>query len=114
MRALCCHQDIASTGAFTVAMLGEFDATLDAHGGHGYSAVAARSRADWPGALSGPGRWPARHRHWLFLTTPCTARWAWNDARLQTLYHFTVGLPVVDARVETTPPYPDADLTERP
>ena len=28
-----------------------------------------------------------------------------NDARLQTLYHFTVGLPVVDARVETTPPY---------
>lgn len=37
-----------------------------------------------------------------------------NDARLQTLYHFTVGLPVVDARVETTPPYPDADLTERP
>ena len=36
MRALCCHQDIASTGAFTVAMLGEFDATLDAHGGHGY------------------------------------------------------------------------------
>ena len=115
MRALCCHQDIASTGAFTVAMLGEFDATLDAHGGHGYRLLLREAgqigqalylEAEAAG-LRGTGIG-------CFFDNTLHGALGLNDARLQTLYHFTVGLPVVDARVETTPPYPDADLTERP
>lgn len=35
------------------------------------------------------------------------------DDRFQSLYHFTVGRPVVDSRLTTTPPYSDDLRTER-
>ena len=67
-RSLSCHQDIASTSAFSLGMLGEFEA-------HRYRPrlprTAARSRAGRPGALSrSRSRRSARHWHRLFLRRP--------------------------------------------
>ena len=93
MRALCCHQDIASTGAFTVAMLGEFDATLTLTAATVTGCCCAK-----PGRLARRSIWRPKP---LVCAAPALAVFdntlhgalGLNDARLQTLYHFTVGLP---------------------
>jgi hypothetical protein len=37
------------------------------------------------------------------------------DTRFQTIYHFTVGLPLIDDRITTLPPYPErANQQESP
>jgi len=105
-RTLSCHQDIAGSSAFAVAMLGEFDAAL------------------------GDGAWAYRHLFWeagmigqsLYLQAEaagvrgtgigCYFDPAIHDtlgiagSTLQSMYHFTVGMPLVDARLQTLPPYP--------
>ena len=104
-RNLSCHQDIAGHSAFAVAMLGEFD-----------------------GALT-EGAWAYRHLYWeagligqtLYLEAEaagirgtgigCYFDPAVHDTlgitgtQLQSMYHFTVGLPLTDNRLQTLPPY---------
>lgn len=111
-RTLCCHQDIASTGAFSLAMLGEFDQALS-QGAQGYRHLLREAgqigqalylEAEAIG-LRGTGIG-------CFFDNTLHATLGLNDTRLQSLYHFTVGLPVLDARIDSEPPYPD--LSERP
>ncbi|MFZ2974320.1 MAG: nitroreductase family protein [Ferribacterium limneticum] len=104
-RSLSCHQDIASTSAFSLGMLGEFaDATTT---GHGYrellreaglvgqvlylEAEAAEVRGTGIGC---------------FFDDPVHQLVGLSGPRYQSVYHFTVGTPVTDARIETGPPYP--------
>ncbi|MGB4062823.1 MAG: nitroreductase family protein [Azonexus sp.] len=104
-RSLSCHQDIASTSAFSLGMLGEFaDATAT---GHGYrellreaglvgqvlylEAEAAEVRGTGIGC---------------FFDDPVHQLVGLSGPRYQSVYHFTVGTPVTDARIETGPPYP--------
>jgi SagB-type dehydrogenase family enzyme len=104
-RSLSCHQDIASTSAFSLGMLGEFeDATAT---GHGYrellreaglvgqvlylEAEAAEVRGTGIGC---------------FFDDPVHQLIGLSGPRYQSVYHFTVGTPVSDARIETGPPYP--------
>jgi SagB-type dehydrogenase family enzyme len=101
-----CTQAIASRGMFAVSMLADFDATLRAQ-----------------------GPWFYRHLHWeagalgqvLYLEAESAgARGtgigcffddlvpAWlklKDHKYQVIYHFTVGGPVIDPRIQTEPSY---------
>lgn len=107
-RRLSCHQDIAADSAFAVAMLGEFDTAL------------------------AEGPWAYRHLFWeagmigqaLYLQAEAAGVRGTGigcyfdpavhdilglaDDRLQSMYHFTVGAPLSDARLQTLPAYPDA------
>lgn len=104
-RSLSCHQDIASTSAFSLGMLGEFEAATAT--GHGYrdllreaglvgqvlylEAEAAEVRGTGIGC---------------FFDDPVHQLVGLSGPRYQSVYHFTVGTPVTDDRIETGPPYP--------
>ncbi|GKS58163.1 hypothetical protein YTPLAS18_16900 [Nitrospira sp.] len=103
-----CHQDIAGASAFSLGMLAEFDGPLQQEGPGLYprlfwecgvigqvlylEAEAADVRATGIGC---------------FFDDPVHEVVGLQDARFQSLYHFTVGGAVDDARLTTLPPYPD-------
>ncbi|OIQ02861.1 MAG: nitroreductase [Zetaproteobacteria bacterium CG06_land_8_20_14_3_00_59_53] len=104
-RTLCCQQAIAGDACFAVAMLGEFDAALDAHAGNyrrlfneagiiGQALYLEAENAGFRGTGIGCYFDPAVHDT---LGISGTA--------LQSMYHFAVGMPLVDERIETLPPY---------
>ncbi|OMG56693.1 hypothetical protein BJN45_03525 [Azonexus hydrophilus] len=104
-RSLSCHQDIASTSAFSLGMLGEFEAATG--DGYGYRELLREAgligqvlylEAEAAGVRgTGIG---------CFFDDPVHAACGLTDTRWQSVYHFTVGTPVTDARIETSPPYP--------
>ena len=104
-RAVSCHQDIASTSAFSLGMLGEFDAaTVDAHGYRqllreaGLVGQVLYLEAEAAGVRgTGIG---------CFFDDPVHQAFGLDGSRWQSVYHFTVGTPITDARIETGPPYP--------
>ena len=104
-RSLSCHQDIASTSAFSLGMLGEFEAaTVE---GHGYRELLREAglvgqvlylEAEAAGVRgTGIG---------CFFDDPVQQTFGLAGSRWQSVYHFTVGTPITDARIETGPPYP--------
>jgi SagB-type dehydrogenase family enzyme len=104
-RSLSCHQDIASTSAFSLGMLGEFEAaTLT---GHGYRELLREAglvgqvlylEAEAAGVRgTGIG---------CFFDDPVHQLIGLRGQRYQSVYHFTVGTPITDERIETSPPYP--------
>jgi len=102
-RALSCHQDIAATSAFSLGMLGDFAGT----DGYGYRRLLREAglvgqvlylEAEAAGVRgTGIG---------CFFDDPVHQAFGIADPRWQSVYHFTVGTPVDDARIETGPPYP--------
>ena len=104
-RTVSCHQDIASTSAFSLGMLGEFEnATVD---GHGYRELLREAglvgqvlylEAEAAGVRgTGIG---------CFFDDAVHQTFGLTGERYQSVYHFTVGTPVSDDRIETSPPYP--------
>ncbi len=108
-RTLCCHQAIAADSCFALGMLAEFGPLVRDH--------AWRYRQlHWEAGLLG---------HVLYLQAEaaglrgtgigCYFDDAFHellgvsDDRLQSLYHFTVGVPLADSRITTLPPYPERD-----
>ena len=106
--SLSCGQDIAGDGAFSVAMVADFDRTLDEEGDWAYR------RLFWEAGMIG---------HVLYLEATAaglsgtgigcyfdddvhaelgmaTGSMAW-----QSLYHFTIGRAIDDARISSTPPF---------
>ena len=106
-RQLSCAQDIASEGYFSLGMLADFDAALAEHGPSFYrnlfweagaigqvlylEAEAAGARGTGIGCFFDDGV------HELLGLA---------DHRFQSLYHFTVGMPVDDPRLQTYSGYP--------
>jgi SagB-type dehydrogenase family enzyme len=109
-RALHCHQDIAATGAFALGMLGEFEADSTHNGPHnGPSYRQLLREAGLIGQVLYLEAEAAGVRGTgigCFFDDPVHQLCGLGDGRYQTLYHFTVGTPVLDARIETGPPYP--------
>jgi nitroreductase len=106
-RRVSCDQDIAADGFFSLGMLAEFDASLEELGPAFYrhlfwetgivgqvlylEAEAAGARATGIGC---------------FYDDPVHDILGLRDHTLQSLYHFTVGMPIEDRRLTTEPGYP--------
>jgi nitroreductase len=104
-RTLSCHQDIASTSAFSLGMLAEYDAGL-ADGAHVYRHLY------WEAGLLGQVLYLQAEAAGLrgtgigcFFDDSVHEILGLRDTQFQSLYHFTVGSPVIDTRLETLPPY---------
>ncbi|MCK6390130.1 MAG: nitroreductase family protein [Azonexus sp.] len=109
-RSLSCHQDIAATSAFSLGMIGE--CTPDTVNGDAYRKLLREAgmigqvlylEAEAAGVRgTGIG---------CFFDEPVHQTFGITDTGWQSVYHFTVGLPVTDARIETSPPYPQREQT---
>ena len=105
-RRLSCDQDIAGDGFFSLAMLAEFDRSVEERGPSFYrhlfwecgvvgqvlylEAEAAGARATGIGC---------------FYDDPVHDLLGIRDHTFQSLYHFTIGIPVEDTRLTTEPGY---------
>ena len=108
-RTLSCHQDIASDGFFSLGMLAEFAEPIRRHGSWFYRNLFWEAgligqvlylEAEAAGARStGIGCYFDDAVHDVLGLT---------DNQFQSLYHFTVGIPVEDRRLQSWPAYPEA------
>ena len=113
-RSLSCHQDIASTSAFSLGMLAEFETAITqgdflrgAVNGHGYRNLFRE--AGLVGQvlyLEGEAAGVRGTGIGCFFDDPVHQLIGLAGQRYQSVYHFTVGTPINDARIETGPPYP--------
>ncbi|MEW6676388.1 MAG: nitroreductase [Pseudomonadota bacterium] len=104
-RTVSCHQDIASCSAFTLMFVAEFDGPLADNpaayrhlhweaGMLGHCATLAAEAAGWRGTGIG-----------CFFDDTDHEVLGLADSRYQVLYHYAVGMPLVDARIATLPAY---------
>ncbi len=111
-RALSCHQEIASDGAFSLGMLAEFEAALEEDGPWAYRHLF------WETGLIGQVLYLEAEAAGVrgtgigcFFDDPVHEALGLDGTEFQSLYHFTVGGPLTDSRLETLPPY--GHLTNR-
>jgi hypothetical protein len=114
LRTLNCHQALGSDAILGFALLAEFNPLQQASdyrerlqeaGLIGQVLYLEAEAMDLRG--TGIGCFFDDALHQLVGLPPAA-----TDAPLQSVYHFTIGLPVVDARIATEPPY--AHLTHPP
>ena len=105
-RTISCHQDIAADGVFTLGMLARLDHALATHG------EAYYSRLYWETGVIGQTLYLEAEAAGIRSTgIGCYFDDAMHDilgivdTAWQSLYHFTVGGPVDDERLQTLPPY---------
>jgi SagB-type dehydrogenase family enzyme len=104
-KTLSCHQDIAGDGAFSVAMLAEFQQPISIAPWHyrylfweiGLIGQALYLEAEAAG-MRGTGIG-------CFFDDSVHETLGLTDNRFQSLYHFTVGNSLEDPRLQTLPPY---------
>lgn len=104
-RALSCHQEIASAGSFSFAMLADFDSAMEKQ------ASAYRS-LHWEAGLLGQVAYLEAEKIGMrgtgigcFFDDSVHKTLGIADTEWQSLYHFTVGFPRTDNRIQTLPPY---------
>jgi len=105
-RAISCHQDIAADGVFSLGMLAEFEPVLREAGPWFYS------RLFWETGLVGQVLYLEAEAAGIrgtgigcFFDDAMHEVLGLGDHSWQSLYHFTVGGPVDDPRLQTIPPY---------
>jgi SagB-type dehydrogenase family enzyme len=103
---LSCHQDIAGDGAFSIAMIAEYQEALFTHGAWFYR------RLFWEAGLIGQVLYLEAVAAGVqatgigcFFDDPVHRVFGIEDFALQSLYHFTVGGAVDDPRLTTLAPY---------
>lgn len=103
---ISCHQQIASHGAFALGMIAELEPTLREQGACWYR------RLHWEAGAIGQILYLEAEAHGVratgigcFFDEVMHELLGAEDRRFQTLYHFTVGGPVEDPRLRTSPPY---------
>jgi len=104
-RSLSCHQDIASDGAFSLGMLAEFDAALE-------EGPWVYRRLFWESGMIGQALYLEAEASGArgtgigcFFDDAVHEVLGVSGSALQSIYHFTVGAPLVDQRLQTLPPY---------
>jgi SagB-type dehydrogenase family enzyme len=105
-RGVSCHQDIASDGAFALAMIAEFEPRLREHGAWFYK------RLHWEAGAIGQVLYLEAEAAGVRATgIGCFFDDALHEVvglagrRFQDLYHFTVGGAIDDPRLKTLPAY---------
>lgn len=103
---LSCHQEIAADGFFSLGMLADFEGPIRQHGNWFYRQLF------WEAGVVGQvlyleaEAWGARATGiGCFFDDPVHQVLGLRDHQFQSLYHFTVGVPVEDHRLQTWPPY---------
>lgn len=104
-RTIACHQDIAADSAFSLAMLAEYDGVIhqagylyrDLYGEAGMLGQVLYLEAE-ASNLRGTGIG-------CFFDDALHDTLGITDTSLQDVYHFTVGIPVIDQRLISLPPY---------
>jgi nitroreductase len=112
-KTMNCHQAIASDGCFTVSLLSEFEPVIRSN-------TWRYRQLHWEAGLLG---------HVLYLEAEAAGLRGtgigcyFDDAlhgilgianqQFQSLYHFTIGLPITDQRIVTSPPYPGRSVAPR-
>lgn len=101
-----CVQDIAGASAFSLGMLARFEPLLEDHGAWFYR------RLHWEAGMIGQTLYLEAEAAGIratgigcFFDDPVHELFGLCDRTYQTIYHFTVGGPVEDARLTTLPPY---------
>ncbi|HEX6726315.1 MAG TPA: SagB/ThcOx family dehydrogenase [Nitrospira sp.] len=101
-----CHQEIAGDSAFSLGMLAEFEGTLRERGAWWYP------RMFWEAGLLGQVLYLEAEAAGVratgigcFFDDPVHEIVGIQSLAIQSLYHFTIGGPVEDRRLQTLPPY---------
>lgn len=104
-RTIACHQDIASDSAFSLAMLAEYEDTIN-QADHLYRNLY------WEAGILGQVLYLEAEANNLrgtgigcFFDDALHDTLGITDNSLQDVYHFTVGTPIVDQRLISLPPY---------
>lgn len=107
-RSAHCHQDIAGGSCLTLGMLARFATTLEQEGPSAYRALYREA------GLIGQLLYLEAEAQQIrgtgigcFFDDPVHTLVGLEGMSWQSLYHFTLGLPIVDSRIETTPAYTD-------
>ncbi len=113
---IACLQAISGKGCFSLAMIADFDRTLDAEGAFAYR------RLHWEAGLIGQALYLGASASGFSGTgigcffddeVHASLGLASDQTTFQDVYHFTVGAPVEDARILTLPPYPEERRSRR-
>ncbi|MCA9424232.1 MAG: nitroreductase family protein [Candidatus Omnitrophica bacterium] len=101
-----CGQAIAAEGVFSLGMIAEFQQPIEQMGPWHYR------RLFWETGMIGQILYLEAEAAGIrstgigcFFDDPVHQIFGFNDKRFQSLYHFTVGGPIEDARLQTQPPY---------
>jgi SagB-type dehydrogenase family enzyme len=112
-KTLCCHQAIASDGAFSLGMLTHFEPALRVFGPHAYRQLfwetGVIGQILYLGAEAAGMRATGIGCYFDDLLHDTLGL---RDRTWQSLYHFTIGAPVDDLRLRSAPPYAE-ERTER-
>ena len=114
-KTLSGHQDIAADGVFALAMIADFTARLEANGAWDYR------RLHWEAGIIGQVLYLEAEAAGIRGTgIGCYFDDAMHDRlgiqghAFQSLYHFTVGAPVDDPRIQSIPAYAHLEDAVRP
>ncbi|CAH8390859.1 unnamed protein product [Eruca vesicaria subsp. sativa] len=106
-KGLSCHQDIAGDGCFSLGMVARFESVMREKGSWMYP------RLFWETGVIGQVLYLEAHAMGISATgigcyfdDPVHEVLGIKDSSFQSLYHFTVGGPVLDKRIMTLPAYP--------
>ncbi|MCV6637311.1 SagB family peptide dehydrogenase [Candidatus Albibeggiatoa sp. nov. NOAA] len=106
---LSCHQNIASHSAFSLGMLAEFEDTLQ-------TGTWQYKRLFWEAGMIGQVLYLEAEASGMrgtgigcFFDDAVHEVLGIQNHSLQSLYHFTVGVPMEDSRLQTIPPYAHLD-----
>jgi Nitroreductase family len=109
-RAVSCHQDIAADGFFSLGMLADFADSVQRYGAWFYRNLF------WEAGLVGQVLYLEAEAAGVrstgigcYFDDPVHQILGLADHQFQDLYHFTVGVPVDDPRLQSWPPYSQAD-----
>ncbi len=110
---LCCHQEIAGNSAFAVAMVAAFEENLA-------RAPYTYRHLHWECGMIGQVLYLGAEAHGIrgtgigcFFDDPVHQLLGIEDRSYQSLYHFTVGHPIEDSRLETLSAYHHLETSER-
>ncbi|XP_019176162.1 PREDICTED: uncharacterized protein LOC109171564 [Ipomoea nil] len=110
-KRLSCHQDIASDGCFSLGMIAHFEPTLREKGAWMYP------RLFWETGVLGQVLYLEAHAVGIsatgigcFFDDPVHEVLGLEGSEYQSLYHFTVGVPVADKRIMSLAAYPGPNV----